>query len=496
VQRQLIIRTEESREITIPYTIEQVNTTLRNEGVTFGILPEAVRQAVTSLKEQNIIVAQGSEPVPGEDETVQEYFSHSVKRNQNADNTDGIYFYNHQVISQSKLGDLLAQIKPGRPGKPGQTVTGKEIPAPPIKFVQLHAKNGVRVVDGKKVFSVDHGRPMVEGNMIRFYNVVKQHYQNKDVTKKTGDIHFNGDLIINGNVFESATVTATGNITINGDAYSANIQAGQGVYIQGAAIGSTINASGSTTVFNKATAIFDQLHTVVTNIFKKLTLFQEKTGIMEQDKLGKIFLFIIERDFPSLMEAVLGVELFLNTESKSAIDIPPLITELVQKLSKGLSHLRECPHCSLFEVMGFMKTVGLLMDYFQKGHAPQADIVLKTVHHCQIQTADDVTVEECYHSNINAAFIFVNSIVRGGTLFAGEGISVKEAGSPFGIKTTLRVPREKRITANLAHENTVIDIGGSIYRLTAEKSRVTFLSSDGHIMELYEDYAESGTPRR
>lgn len=485
-QRQLNIRTEETIELVLPYTVDDVFTLLKEKGITFGILDDAIHGRISLAEEGNVLIARGTEPVDGTDDTVEEYFAHLVERYQYTENDDRIDFRNHQVIPQVEKGDLVAQTHPGQPAKPGCNVFGEEIPARPAEKITLQAKKGVKIVNGTQVFAADRGRPLVEGGKIRFYSVVKCHYHNEDVTIKTGNIRFAGDLVINGNVHESMCVTATGSVTVNGNIYNATIQAGHKVTIKGTAVGSAITAFRGAAAYQKAAAVMSKLNSQVSGLLHKLFFFQERTGITDPGKLGKAVLLILENDFPEMTESVRDVELLLEKEIKPYLEIPDIVVEAMEKLHNGLIRLRNCPSCSVGDVAEFVKGAGLLADYFKKEHVPRADIVLGNVLRCQVQTTGNVTVtaEECFHTDITADGIAAYCIVRGGSLSAKGNIFAREVGSSFGVETTLRVPRDKRITLGHVYENTVVYIGEGKLRFNVQKRNIVLRVRDGRIEDV------------
>ena len=53
-----------------------------------------------------------------------------------------------------------------------------------------------------------------------------------NVDNATGDIRFNGDVLVKGNVFANTTIRATGNITVEGHVEIATLHAGKNVILK------------------------------------------------------------------------------------------------------------------------------------------------------------------------------------------------------------------------------------------------------------------------
>ena len=72
-----------------------------------------------------------------------------------------------------------------------------------------------------------------------------------------------------------------------------------------------------------------------------------------------------------------------------------------------------------------------------------------------------VTGQGCFNTDIRAGgSVDVNGVFRGGEIVAGGPVSVREAGSELGARTTIRVPEGQIIKIGKAYENVLLQIGG------------------------------------
>lgn len=86
-------------------------------------------------------------------------------------------------------------------------------------------------------------------------------------------------------------------------------------------------------------------------------------------------------------------------------------------------------------------------------------------------SAGDIHIvgEGVYNSKLyGKGTIQIDGYVRGGEIYAGKGISIREAGSKGGIPTKIQVPKEQSIIINRALEGTVIQIGDRTHTFTLE----------------------------
>jgi uncharacterized protein (DUF342 family) len=112
---------------------------------------------------------------------------------------------------------------PPQKGIPGKTVTGTsiaaknggEIPIPMGKNVHLGP-------DGETVLSDMNGQVIMVGGQISVEPVFTV---DGDVSVKTGNVDFNGNVVIKGNVEDGFSVKAVGNIEIMGTVAKANLEA-------------------------------------------------------------------------------------------------------------------------------------------------------------------------------------------------------------------------------------------------------------------------------
>jgi hypothetical protein len=134
-------------------------------------------------------------------------------------------------ILMAEKDKLLARIFDPKEGVPGVNVSGEKIVANAGKPALLTAGNGVRKTEnGKEFYANINGSIVLNGTIIE---VVNTYVVNGDVDYATGNIQFNGNVVINGTVPDGFEVKADGDIVVMKIVESARLEAGRDIIIKG-----------------------------------------------------------------------------------------------------------------------------------------------------------------------------------------------------------------------------------------------------------------------
>ena len=173
-------------------------------------------------------IALGKKPRNGSDAKIEYYFNTnpSIKPKEREDGS--VDFYNLDVISPCKKGDVLARIIPADPGEYGETILGMRIKPRDVKNAALKFGRNIELSQDRLTIT-----SMVNGHvtLVEDKVFVSDIFQVENVDLTTGNINFDGSIQVNGNVFSNFEVIATGNVVINGVVEGARIQAGGNIII-------------------------------------------------------------------------------------------------------------------------------------------------------------------------------------------------------------------------------------------------------------------------
>jgi uncharacterized protein len=214
-----------------------VKAKLKELGVNFGIDEKSISEAVgraNGLMEKRVAIpiAQGIQPIQGKDGKVEYAFSTEPLEYDFRILPDGKIDYKSSTnILMAQKDMLLARIIDPQEGVPGTNVFSEKINAETGKPAFCTAGNGVRKSeDGKEFYAEINGSIMLNGTVLE---VVNTYVVNGDVDYSTGNIQFNGNVVINGTIPDGFEVKADGDIVVLKIVESARLEAGRDIIIKG-----------------------------------------------------------------------------------------------------------------------------------------------------------------------------------------------------------------------------------------------------------------------
>lgn len=226
----------EPKEGGAPVTPAEIQAILANAGITYGIddtlIEEFCSGANAGNPQDNILLAQGTPPVPGPDGWLElAVRSETDEANYKEDRSGKIDYRDRQSFENIEPGQLLGNIHPPREGEPGRTVQDQEIPPGPGKELKLVLGKGVRIAeDGSSVFSETAGRLIYEEEENTIL-VTEELIIEGDVDFHVGHIDFAGFVTVNGDILDDFNVKATKGITVTGAVGACQIITGGNVTI-------------------------------------------------------------------------------------------------------------------------------------------------------------------------------------------------------------------------------------------------------------------------
>lgn len=241
--------TVEQSETPEEYTVEYLTEVLHLNAVKIGIIPENLQKIIDDqLYGREVLVAKGAEAQDGKD-GYYEYLFDTQLSQKPIELEDGTVDYkNIKMIELVEEGQTIAIYHPATAGTNGYNLDAKFRMAKPGK--ELPALKGTgfeRLEDGVTYRAVVGGKITELNNRV---NIFKVHELFGDVDITTGNIEFNGDVIIHGNVMEGMSIQATGTVTVDKVVESAYIEGKKGVILRGGVIGkngSKVRSKGNIT---------------------------------------------------------------------------------------------------------------------------------------------------------------------------------------------------------------------------------------------------------
>jgi uncharacterized protein len=198
---------------------QRILNELHNQGIRHGIDEGKIRQLAAAKKPvQELLIARGQSLSRGEDAQLIWYIDLNS-------NSGGTAFKTLKKQKQVSEGQELVAKLPATDGKPEIKVTGESRYAPGNDIALPRGKNTMVSEDGLTLYSQIDGYLVAENNLLSVDNVYRIH---GNIDLNTGNIKYNGTVIIDGDVRSSYRVYATDSIYIDGTVEAANIYSQNG----------------------------------------------------------------------------------------------------------------------------------------------------------------------------------------------------------------------------------------------------------------------------
>ncbi|MDE6023842.1 MAG: FapA family protein [Lachnospiraceae bacterium] len=209
-----------------------IESYLKENGITAGIDKEAVAMLYKPEHYgQDIVVAKGKPPINGHDGFYEFTVAMEDDKSKPILKEDGsVDYINSLKLAMIKKDDLFAVYVPPTPGEYGYTVCSEMIP--PIKGKDLRKLRGKGFnvsEDGKEYRAALDGRIRKNEDQIIIESVYEVH---GDLDIQQGNVKFNGDVEVKGDVRSGLTIETDGNIYIHGHVGGCRLIAGGSITIR------------------------------------------------------------------------------------------------------------------------------------------------------------------------------------------------------------------------------------------------------------------------
>lgn len=174
------------------------------------LLVKTLTEKTTNNK---ICIAEGSPPIKGRDGIIKYYFSKDrpLLPKLNADGT--VDYRELDSINTVKIGQVLAEIIPPTDGTLGKTVLGEDIPFEKGKMPKVKYSKNVNVSeDGLTFTSNINGLVENKNGNINVLEILKL----KNIDNTVGNINFDGNVIINGDILNGFSLHSGGSVEVKG----------------------------------------------------------------------------------------------------------------------------------------------------------------------------------------------------------------------------------------------------------------------------------------
>lgn len=202
---------------------------LKHKGIQFGIKEDVVEEYVNNRCYcTDIVIAEGKPAVQGTDASVEYFFSTDIHAKPTLLEDGSVDFFNLNTINHCIKGDMLARLSPAIPGQSGKTVTGESIKPREIKRFSLHYGRNISISEDKTcIYSEVNGHVTLVDDKVFVSDVLE--VENVDIS--TGNIDYDGSVLVRGNVGSNFSVVCRGNIEVRGIVEGAYLEASGDIII-------------------------------------------------------------------------------------------------------------------------------------------------------------------------------------------------------------------------------------------------------------------------
>lgn len=434
------------------FTLEELKELLKSKGIRHGIVEEELESICNGYEVNNVLVAKG---LPVQDDIPDEIkllFNQS-KELKYEESDEKVDYRNRFLIANVSVGDVIGEIIPGKLGYDGQDVLGMPLKKKPAKKVVVKVGDGCKLENSQVVATIE-GKPDFKGNTF----TVNKLYKVDQVDLKSGNIDFVGNVEVVGAVLEAMEVKAGNELHVGKNVESAILRASGEINILGNVLNSTVTAGAENVDRRIYLDSLISLKHITEDLVSSVQQVKENNLLGGQRQDGEIIKILIENKFKSLPNIARSI---LKYNMTMGIQHSEVTTFIINKLiGLGPLKINNYKELSTFyemlkEEIDEMETQIVIPTNIYFGYAQSSNI--------EASGSVFITGKGQYTSNITALgdieFLSENAVCRGGILSAGSEIKIKSVGSVAGVNTVLKVPKNGRIKANIAYNNTIFCFG-------------------------------------
>jgi len=223
-----------------PATLDMVKEQLSAKGIRHGFLPKAIKKAIVSGEADEILIAEGDPVINGENSTFTCLIENIKNRAPKVTEDGHVDYRDLGEIQVVQKNEKLMRRTPATQGKSSKNIFGEVInpkPGRDIKFAAGLEGVATSPENNNILIATVTGQPVICKNGVNVEKTMKV----ENVDLKSGNIIFDGSIIVVGDVSSGMKVKASGDIKIKGMVENAFIEAGGDIKIKGAVVGRSEN---------------------------------------------------------------------------------------------------------------------------------------------------------------------------------------------------------------------------------------------------------------
>ncbi|CAN5480491.1 FapA family protein [soil metagenome] len=219
-----------------PPQFASVLVELQRKGIVFGILTADIEAALSNGECEHLLIANGVAPKEGTPGRFENLLPKEEQHLAEIDENAVVQYADLTQLVLVEQGDPLLRRIPSIPGEDGVNLLGQAIAAPEVPEIEFAEKDGSVELDPQDpnvLLAACSGQPVVTAAGASVNPVLEV----EDVGFKTGNIAFEGTIVVKGDVQAGMRVKVSGDVIVHGMIETAEIVAGGNVAVVGGIIG-------------------------------------------------------------------------------------------------------------------------------------------------------------------------------------------------------------------------------------------------------------------
>lgn len=405
----------------------ELSIILLKNRVRYGVKDEVIEKIVKNNKSGRYLIAEGKKVIKGKDAKIE-----AVEKEERSLSND------FNCITSFSVGEVVAKKIPAVQGKDGINVQNEQIKVEPVKDYLLTAGKGIKLIENNmKAVALKAGRPKIEKKKDKFLvSIVPQYVVNGDVDKTTGNIKYEGDLIVQGGIYDYFDVRIGNNLQVKKSIAGCKASVDGDVLVKENIVHSEITAGLflPADLIDQIRNLHQELDSFLKAVEQILGAAKNRKGFLEKNKqLGRILRLLLTdkfKDLPPLVAKLADQMAEFNFEWKAAATLKKVHSEF-----KGYKKILRLKNTELFEKL--KEELGDILD--SQENLKESHVYAKYIQNSEITASGNVVIMKkgCYNSTIHSGQSIINisgkGFIKGGEYFARDYIYLKEVGSSLSV---------------------------------------------------------------
>jgi uncharacterized protein (DUF342 family) len=217
----------------------RIRTTLASSKITFGCVDEKTYAFIVGATNNfSLVIAKGRSAINGENATFDLLIEKRKSISTSIDENDIADFFDADMYPNVLEVDLLMKRSPATEGTDGVDIFGKILKSKKGKDTKFKKQKGTAVdaENENMLVATREGHPVVSAHGVEVDDVLVL----PSVDIQTGNVTFDGSVLINGNVMSQMKIEVTGDIHVKGSVENANLKSGNNIIVGGGIISESI----------------------------------------------------------------------------------------------------------------------------------------------------------------------------------------------------------------------------------------------------------------